>query len=294
MRKNYLTNCQSIANTTDLTLRQMCDIPTRLVSEQDEISSWETIGWENHPWKYLSLIGDERVINLQRTKVYSFQILYCVLVRFSNPPLSIKRCMGTKIGGVQLHRNTETWTELMESHWNSSGTSSQDLIRCSSLVKVKDLLSRSGEKPETFTGRILFMSMFNDISCGTKDNEKECLANAKVVWQMPESSKYLQRSLVLDTSHSVVLVLKRNGTVSVKTVHKESGTILRKRCWWNSRKADVQFSVLRAHCPEADSKARDMENCRYTVQPILETIETIFRIILCKPAQSLRSTRGDI
>ena len=25
------------------------------------------------------------------------------------------------------------------------------------------------------------MSMFNDISCGMKDNERECLANAKVV-----------------------------------------------------------------------------------------------------------------
>ena len=25
------------------------------------------------------------------------------------------------------------------------------------------------------------MSMFNDISCGTKDNEKECLANARLV-----------------------------------------------------------------------------------------------------------------
>ena len=25
------------------------------------------------------------------------------------------------------------------------------------------------------------MSMFNDFSCGTKDNEKECVANAKVV-----------------------------------------------------------------------------------------------------------------
>ena len=25
------------------------------------------------------------------------------------------------------------------------------------------------------------MSMFNDISCGTKDNEEECLANAKLV-----------------------------------------------------------------------------------------------------------------
>ena len=47
--------------------------------------------------------------------------------------------------------------------------------------KVNDLLSDLGETPETFTGRILFMSMFNDISCDNKDNEEECVANAKVV-----------------------------------------------------------------------------------------------------------------
>ena len=47
--------------------------------------------------------------------------------------------------------------------------------------KVTDLLSRLGETPETFTGRILFISMFNDISCDKKDNEEECLANVKVV-----------------------------------------------------------------------------------------------------------------
>ena len=70
--KNYLNNCQSIVNTTDLTLKQMFDISTRLVSEQNEISGLETIGWENYSWKYLSLIGDESVINLQRTKVYVF------------------------------------------------------------------------------------------------------------------------------------------------------------------------------------------------------------------------------
>ena len=48
MGKNYLNNCHSIANTTDLTLKQMFDISARLVSEQDEISGLETIGWENH------------------------------------------------------------------------------------------------------------------------------------------------------------------------------------------------------------------------------------------------------
>ena len=51
MGKNYLNNCQSIVNTKDLTLKQMFDISTRLVSEQDEISGLETIGWENHSWK---------------------------------------------------------------------------------------------------------------------------------------------------------------------------------------------------------------------------------------------------
>ena len=38
-----------------------------------------------------------------------------------------------------------------------------------------------GEQPENFTGRIIFMSMFNDISWGSKDNERECELSAKLV-----------------------------------------------------------------------------------------------------------------
>ena len=49
------------------------------------------------------------------------------------------------------------------------------------MKKSNVLLFRLDETPKKFTGRILFMSMFNDISCGSKDNEKECLANAKLV-----------------------------------------------------------------------------------------------------------------
>ena len=47
--------------------------------------------------------------------------------------------------------------------------------------EVKRLLLRLDETPENLTGIIIFMSMFNDISCGSKDNEQECLANAKLV-----------------------------------------------------------------------------------------------------------------
>ena len=45
MGKNYLNNCFSIANTTDLTLKPMFDLSTRLVSEQDE-NSQSNDAWE--------------------------------------------------------------------------------------------------------------------------------------------------------------------------------------------------------------------------------------------------------
>ena len=47
--------------------------------------------------------------------------------------------------------------------------------------KVQELLSRLNETPENFTGRTIFMSMFNDISWGSKDNKIECESNAKLV-----------------------------------------------------------------------------------------------------------------
>ena len=76
--KNFQDNQNSMVNTADLTLKQMFDISAKLVAEQDEISGLETIGWEKHSWKYLSLIDDERIINLQRAKVYVF-FRFCVV-----------------------------------------------------------------------------------------------------------------------------------------------------------------------------------------------------------------------
>ena len=43
MGKNYSDNQHSIKNTKDLTMKQMFDIPAKLVSEQDEIYGVETI-----------------------------------------------------------------------------------------------------------------------------------------------------------------------------------------------------------------------------------------------------------
>ena len=50
----------------------MFDNSIKIVGEQDEISNVDTIHWGKHSWKYLSLIGDETIVNLQRAKVYVF------------------------------------------------------------------------------------------------------------------------------------------------------------------------------------------------------------------------------
>ena len=86
MGKNFQDNQNSIMNTTDLTLKKMFDISAKLVGEQDEISGLETIGWEKHSCKNVSLIGDERIINLQRTKIYVFSgSVWCLWKIHQNP-----------------------------------------------------------------------------------------------------------------------------------------------------------------------------------------------------------------
>ena len=48
MGKNFQNNRNSIVNTIDITLKQKFDISAKLVSQQDEISDLETIGWQKH------------------------------------------------------------------------------------------------------------------------------------------------------------------------------------------------------------------------------------------------------
>ena len=140
--------------------------------------------------------------------------------------------------------------------------------------KSQKLLYR--ETPENFTGRILFMSMFIDISFGTRDNEQKCLENARLV------SLYARRFFVNDNGHLLVLVLRKSGTLSKRTVHKESGTIWLKGCCWNSQKADVQLSVLRR---QLKSKGHGKLSIHYCADQA--TIETVFRIIVSANQPSL-------
>ena len=128
----------------------------------------------------MSLIGDERVINLQRTKVYVFSDSVLCLGKI-HENLQSNDAWEQRLGwfkSSQVYRNFDRIDgEPMEFEWNIfPGYYTLQLIE-----EVKTLLLRLDETPENFTGRIIFMSMFNDTSCGSKENEKGCLANAKLI-----------------------------------------------------------------------------------------------------------------
>ena len=147
MGKNYSDNWHSVKNTKDLTMKQMFDISAKLVSEQDEIYGVKTIDWANSSWKYLSLIGDEQVISLQRTKVYVFSDSVLCLGKIHENPQSNTAWEQR----LEWFKSTPEYRTLdridgepMEFEWNIfPGFNTLQLSQ-----EVQELLLRLNETPE--------------------------------------------------------------------------------------------------------------------------------------------------
>ena len=123
----------------------------------------KTINWEDPSWKYLSLIGDEKVISLLRTKVYVFSDSVLCLGKMNENPRS-KYAWEERLEWFKSSSEYRTLDRIdgdpIEFEWNIfTGFTTLQLCH-----KVQELLSRLSVEPENFTGRIIFMSMFNDIS----------------------------------------------------------------------------------------------------------------------------------
>ena len=69
----------------------------------------------------------------------------------------------------------------MENQLSSSGIFSQDLKTLQILQKIQRDLNVRQTNPEQFEGRILFMSMFNDIDWTQKGNSSDCLSNSEKI-----------------------------------------------------------------------------------------------------------------
>ena len=162
-------------------MKQMFDISEKLIAEQsDEIHGVNTTNWSDSPWKHLSLICDEEVVSLSHAKVYVFSDSVLCLGEMSENPQS-NTVLEDKLTWFKSSSKYRVLDRIggepIEFEWNIfPGFTSLQLSH-----KVQELLLRLSETPENFTGRVIFMSMFNDISWGSEDSEKECESSAQLV-----------------------------------------------------------------------------------------------------------------
>ena len=151
----------------DHTLKQMFDLSEKLiVDKSDENFGVPQISWEDFPWQQLSLVNDEEV-SLSHAKVYVL----------SDSVL----CLG------KVNQNTisnTVWEEKLSwfkdsSQYRTLDTTDGEPLEFESNIfpgftalqlvdEVQKFRNKMGDPPEQFKGRIIFTSMFNDISWRTK------------------------------------------------------------------------------------------------------------------------------
>ena len=132
----------------------MFDISAQSVGEQDEITGLGTIDWENHSWKYLSLIGNERIINLQRTKAYVFSDSVLCLGKILQNPES-KDSVDGWLKSSKYRNFDRIDGEPTDFDWNIfQGFNTLQLSD-----EIKCLLLRLGETPDNCTGRIIHVDV---------------------------------------------------------------------------------------------------------------------------------------
>ena len=107
----------------------------------------------------------------------------------------------------QIFSKLQKLAESMESCGNSSGTSSQDLTRCSSATKSK-VYYTDWEKHQKIHKKNSI-----HVRCSQRHFLWKQKTMKKNVWQTLDSYLYMQEDLVKDNGHSLVLVPKRSGTL---------------------------------------------------------------------------------
>ena len=126
MGKNFSTMQNVVKNQESLTLKQMFDVTTQIIHNEEEMTGLDKILYQKNSWTQLSLINDPVVINLQSTKVYVF----------SDSVLCVGKVLGrAKLQEYEPRGTTEIMMLSVESLRNSSGIFSQGSHRCSSLTK---------------------------------------------------------------------------------------------------------------------------------------------------------------
>ena len=271
MGKSYSTMRNVLQNEKRITLKQMFEISAATINNDEEVYCLDKIEYQRNTWTQLSLINDPVVIGLQSTKVYVFSDSVLCLGKVLQHP-ECNQAWKDRVAGARAERDYSDFDDIKgepaEFEWNIfPGFTTLQLCD-----KINNLLSSLGQTPENFTGRNLFMSMFNDISCEGKDNRQQCLRDADYVKTFAKKFGIGQWSFIGPGSEKKWYPSENNPQGEWDRIAEDMLLEF----------AKSGHPIFRATTPlsrgKLKSKGKGKVSIHFSAEP--ETIDTIYRIIL--------------
>ena len=133
-------------------------VTQRLITDQTEITGLTTIDWQQPMWRETTLLTD-RAVQFATARRYVF----------SDSAMSWK----ARLNGFWKHVISTIWIVSKGNNWNSSGNF-PGFTTLGILEEIQKFMIELHCEPEQFEGKIIFMSMYNDIFCRELGNTEKC------------------------------------------------------------------------------------------------------------------------
>ena len=157
--KDYTENLRSTKNQPLKSVKQLFQMAETLITDQTEITGLTTIDWKQPIWKETTLLTN-RAVQFATAKTYVFSDSVLCLGGISDDPVQawesrIKWFLETRY----LQDLDRIDGEPMEFEWKIFPR----VTTLGILDEIQKMMTESKCEPEQIKGRIIFMSMFNDI-----------------------------------------------------------------------------------------------------------------------------------
>ena len=175
--QDYDANLRFVKHTRLETAGQLFRETEKLVRGQTETSGISTIDFQDSRWMSTSLLHS-RAYQYSIAKVYVFSDSGLCLGKMGDGPIESWKSK------IQWYSENNYFRELnridgqpMEFGWKTfPGLTSMGILK-----EIQQMMRELQCEPENFTGRIIFMSMFNDIVWDYKGNNEMCENNSKTI-----------------------------------------------------------------------------------------------------------------
>ena len=157
--KDYFENLRASRNQPMKSLKQLFQVTGKLIRDQTEITSFPVIDWQQQLWQRTTFLTD-KAVQFATAETYVFSDSVLCLERISSDPVGAWK---DKIKWFIQSRHSRELDRIdgepMEFEWNIfPGFTSLEI-----LAEIQQMTAELKCELERVHGRIIFMSMYNDI-----------------------------------------------------------------------------------------------------------------------------------